>query len=149
MSNKVDSVAGVKSKDGSWHITHKRKPVRVHRVVFLLSNGFLDNSKVIDHIDGNPSNNSISNLRQVDHKINRRNLKLDKRSKTRITGVSLSSRGIFRASVTNELGVRKEKSFSSSKYGKEEALLLACEWRKEQIRRLNANSAGYTTRHGT
>jgi hypothetical protein len=149
LSNAKDSIAGVKSKDGSWSVTDQNKSVKVHRIIFLLVNGSIDSSKVIDHIDGNPSNNLISNLRQVDHRTNRRNLKLDKRSKTKVTGVSLSSRGIFRASVINELGVRKEKSFSSSKYGEEEAFRLACQWRKEQIEQLNADGAGYTDRHGT
>lgn len=148
LTNAANSVAGVKSRDGSWSITHNRKPVKVHRVVFLLCHGSIDASKVIDHINGNPGDNSIDNLREVTFSTNRRNLTLDKRSTTKVTGVSLHKNGTFRASVVDN-GNRKNKSFSVSKYGEEEAFRLACEWRKEQIEELNKNGAGYTARHGT
>jgi hypothetical protein len=147
--NSKDSVAGILSPDGSWSITHKNKSVKVHRVIYLLANKSIDSSKIIDHINGNPSDNSLKNLRQVCSKVNRRNLKIDKRNSTGVTGVSSTIKNTYRASVLDESGVRLEKSFSISKYGKEEAFRLACEWRKEQIEQLNANGAGYTERHGT
>lgn len=36
-----------------------------HRVVWVLHNGTIENNVVIDHIDGDPSNNRIDNLRAV------------------------------------------------------------------------------------
>lgn len=149
LSNPKDSIAGVKSADGSWHITHERKGVKVHRIIYLLANKTIDSSKIIDHINGNPSDNSLANLRQVSHEANRRNLKIDKRNSTGVTGISGDMKGTYRASVTDMRGIRLSKSFSISKYGKEEAFRLACQWRKEQIEQLNANGAGYTDRHGT
>jgi hypothetical protein len=149
LSNAKNSVAGVKIVDGSWSITHEKRPVKVHRIVYLLANKKIDSSKVIDHINGNPSDNTIMNLREVSCKENRRNLKIDKRNLTGATGVSLHSNNTYRSSVTDLKGVRLTKSFSSSKYGEEEAFRLACQWRKEQIEQLNADGAGYTDRHGT
>lgn len=149
LSNAKDSIAGVKSADGSWSITHEKRPVKVHRIIYLLANKVVDSSKVIDHINGNPSDNSMINLREVSYKENRRNLKIDKRNLTGVTGVSLHSNNTYRSSVTDIKGGRLTKSFSISKYGKEEAFRLACQWRKEQIEQLNANGAGYTDRHGT
>ena len=44
-----------------------------HRLVFMLFNGYCP--KLIDHIDGNKSNNSIENLRQATHNQNSWNTK--------------------------------------------------------------------------
>ena len=42
-----------------------KKSYRVHRLVYQAFVGVLDNSLVIDHIDGNRKNNHQSNLRQI------------------------------------------------------------------------------------
>jgi len=46
-----------------------------HRIAWLLHHGSIDRNKVIDHIDGNPLNNKIINLRMVKGKINAQNIK--------------------------------------------------------------------------
>ena len=43
----------------------KAREYRVHRLVYQAFVGELDNSLVIDHIDGNRKNNHQSNLRQI------------------------------------------------------------------------------------
>lgn len=51
----------------------KRTYLSVHR---LVAEAFIpnpDNKPIIDHIDGNPNNNSVSNLRWVDFKENSNN----------------------------------------------------------------------------
>jgi hypothetical protein len=146
--HKQGDVAGNKGTSG-WQVCLKGKNYRVHRIVYLLTNGGISEDKVIDHIDGNHYNNLPSNLRQVDHTTNRRNTKVDKRSVTSVTGVSYASNNkTYRASISSDV-CRIARSFSVSKYGEQEAFRLACEWRKEQIKLLNEQGAGYTDRHGT
>ena len=43
----------------------KKKEYRVHRLVYQAFVGVLNDTLVIDHIDGNPKNNNQSNLRQI------------------------------------------------------------------------------------
>lgn len=45
----------------------------VNRLVYQAFKGDLDDTMVIDHIDRNPSNNHVSNLRQVTHRENSAN----------------------------------------------------------------------------
>lgn len=146
--HKAGDVAGNVGVSG-WQVCLKGKNYRVHRIVYLLANGSISTDKIIDHIDGNHFNNLPSNLREVNHTVNRRNTKIDKRSSTNITGVSYAPNNrTYRASITSDTG-RIARSFSVSKYGEQEAFRLAREWRKEQIRLLNEQGAGYTDRHGT
>ena len=56
-------------------------------------------SDVIDHIDQNPRNNSITNLRDVGYRENRLNSKLSKRSTTGYTGI-IEVYNKFRAEYT-------------------------------------------------
>lgn len=44
---------------------------RVHRIIFALHNGYLP--LIVDHIDGDITNNHVSNLRAADHAINAQN----------------------------------------------------------------------------
>ena len=60
---KVNDVAGsVRKKDGRVIIQVKRQRLFAHQVVWLLFNENLPKHS-IDHVDGNPQNNSINNLR--------------------------------------------------------------------------------------
>ena len=52
------------SKDG------KRFGYQVHRIVWEAFNGPIQEGMEIDHIDGNPSNNRLENLRAVSHQTN-------------------------------------------------------------------------------
>jgi hypothetical protein len=62
-----------------------------HRVVWALSYDAWP-SKHIDHIDGNRTNNSISNLREVDDLENAKNQKRHIDNKSGVTGVYLDGR---------------------------------------------------------
>ena len=50
---------------------------------------------VIDHIDGNPLNNTWSNLREISGGENVRNQKLSKNTRSGVTGVYLRENGRF------------------------------------------------------
>lgn len=59
---------GYMAKDGRWHVRFERRHYYAHRMAWLYVHGYWP--KVIDHIDGNQSNNSIANLREVTQPIN-------------------------------------------------------------------------------
>lgn len=65
--------AGHRRKDG-YHMVYVAGNGKflVHRIVFALANGHWP-TKVIDHIDGDPSNNDPENLRECLHMENQRN----------------------------------------------------------------------------
>lgn len=70
-----------------------------HRLAWLYVHGSWPDG-VIDHIDGNPRNNAIGNLRDVSIAINAQNRhRPQKNNKTGVLGVSQMN-GRFRASIT-------------------------------------------------
>lgn len=79
--------AGYTTKRGHLIITRTGVTFLAHRVAWFLYYGNWP-SKGIDHIDGDPSNNRIENLRDVGQSDNNRNKCLRKDSSTQVTGVS-------------------------------------------------------------
>lgn len=67
-------------------IEFNQKNYKAHRLIFLLNHGYLP--KYIDHIDGNPRNNKIENLREATHQQNLFNTKLRKDNTSGYKGVS-------------------------------------------------------------
>jgi len=143
-------------KDGSpsaWELKFKYRTYTVHRIIWILTYGDIDDNLVIDHLDGNPFNNSIENIMLKTFKDNTRNKRKRITSKTGITGVSLFAdcKG-YSYYVAHWINLDKSqgfKCFSILKLGEETAKLLATTYREEQIQRLISEGAGYTNRHGT
>ena len=71
---------------GYSYVTWKRKHYAVHRVVFLLTQGWLPDC--VDHIDNNPNNNRSENLRAATRLQNQHNRRTNTKSKTGIKNVS-------------------------------------------------------------
>lgn len=67
------------------------KCIYAHRAVYALTHGGWPEYEV-DHINGNPSDNRPTNLRDVEHQVNQRNMKLSKASTTGVTGVTFNRR---------------------------------------------------------
>ena len=61
------------------------KKYQAHRVIWLMMNGEWPDQ--IDHIDHNPSNNKLDNLRNVNHLGNSKNMSLFKNNSTGVCGV--------------------------------------------------------------
>lgn len=82
---KIGEKAGRTKKNGYCEIRLNGKLYGTHRLIFLMFHGYLP--KIIDHIDGNPSNNLISNLRSATHAENMRNSKKPINNKSGFKGV--------------------------------------------------------------
>lgn len=113
----------------------------------------------IDHIDGNPSNNRIVNLKVSSGAENMRNQKKHSRNTSGVTGVSCVSKWngtrtkrnwYWRAKWQDENGKLRQKLFPIHRLGEEVALQLAINHRAEQIRLLElTHNIVYSNRHGT
>ena len=77
-------------KMGSYTLKYVRigidnKNYKLHRIIFLYHNGYMP--KIIDHINGNPHDNRIENLREVTNIQNRYNSRLYSTSKSGVKNV--------------------------------------------------------------
>ena len=82
----VGKLAGGCRKDGYRWININQTKHYAHRIAWLLTYGDPAPSE-IDHIDGDPSNNRLSNLRAASHQNNKLNSKVHRDSRTGIKGV--------------------------------------------------------------
>lgn len=134
-----------------WRVCYKKKLYLAHRVVYEVLNGEIPTGMIVDHIDGDSLNNTISNLRITTRAKNNRNASLRSDNTTGICGVWLDTRdGIDHYFVTSwyQNGYRKIKRFSIKKLGYEEARISAVKCRETKIEELNSAGMGYTTQHG-
>lgn len=93
--------------------------------------GFITGYKMVDHIDRNPLNNCLINLRETDYKLNNNNRSKSEAFDTPCLGVSFSKRdNAWRARIKQD-GKEVGKNFSITKYGNETALKMAIEARQE------------------
>lgn len=82
----IGDKAGYIRADNYRFITIEYKKYRAHALVYLFHYGIYP--KMLDHIDGNPSNNLISNLRVCSAKENNRNTRLRSNNTSGHKGVS-------------------------------------------------------------
>ena len=85
---KAGEKAGSEDSLGYTFIAYKRKKYALHRLIFWRHYGFLPDE--VDHIDGNPRNNCVENLRAATHLENMRNSKIRKDNTSGIKGVCWS-----------------------------------------------------------
>lgn len=79
--------AGNMMSNGYRKVKFCGKQYLIHRIAWLLHHGSWPIGD-IDHIDGNPSNNKLSNLRDVPHRVNIQNRKsATSKNKTGFLGV--------------------------------------------------------------
>lgn len=119
-------------KPKSWQINTSFGKFSAHRVVWNLFNGEIPKGLVIDHIDGNPLNNNIKNLRVVSQAENNRN----------------SARDHFRLNcpLPNGVSIRDVANGSRSRKN----LYFVVTWsngEKEKFRYFNAEKLGLLVAH--
>lgn len=76
------------SKGSDGYAMNQASGVSLHRLVALDEDEILDGNIFVDHIDRNPNNNTLSNLRITDNKNNVRNSSIGKNNTSGIIGVS-------------------------------------------------------------
>lgn len=161
---KAGSTAGYRTKTGYYSVGLNGKHYRVHRIVFSLFNPDINiTNLVIDHLDGDPSNNNIKNLRAVSYQVNNRNLTERTIKRDLPTGVYWrQARNAFVAQVvdptiqhlngTNKL-VRTYipvHKFEDQQNPYEAAKQFAIQVRKQMLDEINNRlNLGYTVDHGT
>jgi hypothetical protein len=126
-SAKINAPAGCVNSFGRHQICVYGGLYKTHRLIFLLHNGWLP--KYIDHIDGNPLNNKIENLRPATHSENMWNVGVKSNNSSGEKGITwVGSRKRFVA-YTFKNG---KKIYASPAYHKqfETAVLAVRELRK-------------------
>ena len=83
-----------------WVDLQKRKRAQLHRVVFAVVHGRWPTEQ-IDHIDGDPTNNRVENLREVSAVENQRNMKRYVNNTSGYTGVRRTTSGKWQALITD------------------------------------------------
>ena len=98
---------------------------------------FITGWKMVDHFDRNPMNNCLSNLRETTYKENNNNRSKSETSNAIELGVTYSAKDdAYKARIKQD-GKEICKQFSVKKYGKDEALRLAIETRRDFNRAFN------------
>lgn len=127
-------------------VNFQGKSLYCHRVIYEMFNGPIPAGMIIDHLDGNPHNNRIENLRLVTFIENSRNMRKFSTNTTGHVGVSYTaSTNSWRGYHCDGEGVQLSKSFSVGKFGFEQAKQLALNFRNKAI---NEAFIKYTERHG-
>ena len=96
---KINSKSGYSRLDGYKKVSIKRKTYYEHQLIFFYHHGYFP--KEIDHVNGNPSDNRIENLREVTHSQNLANSQKKKKGSSKFKGVCwIKPDKIWMASIT-------------------------------------------------
>jgi len=141
-----DSEAGHRGQRSS-KVMLEGKHYAVHRIILTLHGISISQKEVVDHIDGDPFNNRIDNLRVVTQAVNSRNQKKSRINTSGLTGVCLHLNRYWKAQWYEDSKLFA-KYFSISRYGYDCAKELAYEYRAAKISELNNKNYKYSERHG-
>lgn len=103
-SIKAGSVAGCLKKNGYVRIQYKKQMLLAHRVAWVIHFKKWP-TDILDHVNKDPSDNRICNLREATHQQNMMNRPASKCNPTGSKGVSLYNNGKYRARIVAN-GVR-------------------------------------------
>lgn len=160
---RVGQVAGHIDKRGYVSIQINRYHYYAHRLAWTYMYGDYPEGvePLIDHINGNPSDNRIENLRVSSQSKNMKNVRMCVRNTSGIMGIKRRAKDnnskknpkinhYWIATWYNEKGKQCGKSFPVNTHGEEGAKQAAIDYRDEQLHLLEVNfGIVYTERHGT
>lgn len=144
-SARKGSIAG--NYDSEYWRVGRRERILAHRIIWELVFGKIPDGCIVDHKDGDKTNNKISNLRVIPFEHNVQNCAMFKNNSSGYTGVKYRLDYDSWVATWSENGQGKAKSFSTNKWG-EGAKTMAIEYRKAKIEELTSKGAAYTERHG-
>lgn len=150
----VGDVVGTLNAEGYWYLRYKENNYGLHRVVWcLLNEADILSGQVIDHINGDGSDNSHGNLRCVTQKENARNRTKQKNNTSGVTGVVFwrgvkKQRGDYWTARWRVDGKNFVKYFIIDKNNPDQAFKDACTYREEILATTLTKEEGYTERHG-
>ena len=112
---KNGNVAGTILKNGYGLVSVDGKKIGTHRVIYAMHYGFMP--EIVDHIDGNPSNNNIFNLRAANKSQNSMNQKLSIKNTSGYKGVSWNGHNwkvcIYKNRKKITIGTYKDKEIAN------------------------------------
>lgn len=112
----IGSIAGSIRKDGYIRLSLNKKYYYCHRVVWEMHNGQIPEGLMIDHIDGDRSNNNLENLRLVSALENQKNMKKPSSNTSGVIGVSWrEERGKWRVTIRKDNKVLRFGHFESKR----------------------------------
>lgn len=80
---------GAITGEGYWQCGYRKRQYKVHRIIMMIHLGReLSSDEVVDHINGNPSDNRLENLRVCSNAENVSNMRITSRNTTGVKGVS-------------------------------------------------------------
>lgn len=116
-------------------IVVSNRPIMAHQVAWLLTHGAIPDGLFIDHIDGDATNNAITNLRVVTHSENHRNRKIQSNNKSGVPGVRFKAGKWY-----VRIKIQGKETHLGSFQSKEQAV---------ETRKQYAIKHGFTERHHT
>lgn len=115
---KAGSRAGYINQRGYEYISINGINYRSNRLAWFYVYGYWPEHEV-DHIDGNPSNNALYNLREVSHQCNMRNTRKSKRNTSGVTGITWDKKNkkwsaFIRKKDGNQTTIGRFKNFNDA-----------------------------------
>ena len=132
---RVGDVAGYKKTDGYWSVQIGWNAIYLHRVIWEMHYGPIPEGYRIDHIDRDPDNNRIENLRLASRSENGCNQKRSSRNKSGYKNISCRGRGGSYTIWITKSGVRY--------YWTAQSLEAAISLRNMKLRELHGEFASY------